>query len=351
MLKLLKRILLLLLALVLITSALALGYRKFAQAEIRDAVHINSEQGIQTLETVDINGLQQWIKIRGHNVNNPVLLFLHGGPGMPEVAVSHLSDLELEKHFTVVHWDQRGSGKTHREGFREQDLTVEVFSNDALALVDHLRQRFKQDKIYLLGHSWGSMLGALLARDYPERLHAFIGMGQVVNLTENEQLSLEFVRAQAQERNIPSAIEELKGLNPPYVDDPNQLGIQRKWLYYFGGGVSLHAMGDVVRGYLVSPDYSLLDLLGALRGTQIANKMWPEMLLYDFEEDAPSFDIPIYFFAGRQDYNTPSILAEQYLEKLQAPRKEIIWFENSAHIMNVSNSKQYQEALIKILGD
>lgn len=341
---------LLVLAFVLVGGSL--GYRSYKQAQIRAAIHIEAPNGIESLELVSLGGLEQWVKLRGHDVDNPVLLFLHGGPGMPEMAVSHLFDLELEKHFTVVHWDQRAAGKTRRQGFDEADLRVPVFVDDALALVNHLRARFDKDKIYLVGHSWGTMIGTLAVRDHPELFHAYVGVGQLTNLTDNEVVGLEYVRRRAREEGNDAALAELEGLSPPYTDDMDEMSIQRKWLYIYGGGLRGMGFDELALAYLTSPDYSLLDLVAMLKSLSAAKVMWPEMATYDFLTDALEFEVPVYFFAGRHDYNTPSELAEKYLEMLDAPHKEMVWFENSAHLMNASDPDHYQDMLInKVLKD
>ena len=343
----LKWILTIILGLGLILSGLGLGYRTLQQRSIQPAIRIDSPEGVQSLEQVELGGINQWIKIRGHNRQNPILLFLHGGPGMTELPVSHLFDTELEQHFTVVHWDQRASGKTRREGFIEAELTIPVFLQDTLELVNHLRARFNKDKIYLVGHSWGSMLGTLMVRDHPELFHAYVGMGQLVNLTDNEKVSLEYVRQQAKEDGNEEVIAQIKEFVPPYTEDPKQLGIQRQWLYYYGGGYRGITPAMLLKAYLTSPDYSVLDLLALTAGAaSVATHMWPEMAGYDFRIDAIKLEVPVYFFTGRHDYNTPWELTVQYYEILDAPHKEIVWFENSAHFMNVSDPRHYQDMLI-----
>ena len=176
----LKWLLIVMLALVLFLSATGLGYRALQQRNIRAETQIDAPEGIQSLERVELGGIDQWIKIRGHDRSNPILLFLHGGPGITELPVSHLFDTELEKHFTVVHWDQRASGKTRGEGFDEADLTIPTYLYDTLELVNYLTARFDKEKIYLVGHSWGSMLGTLMVRDHPELFHAYVGMGSKI---------------------------------------------------------------------------------------------------------------------------------------------------------------------------
>lgn len=341
------RLILGLLVVVIVTTICGLGYRTYLQTETQSNTKITTPNGIESLEIASLNGSKQWIYLRGHDQNNPVLLFLHGGPGAPEMAIARRFGLELEKHFTVVHWDQRASGKSRREPFSEGDLSMQTYLDDTLALVMLLRKRFNQDKIYLLGHSWGTILGTLTAREHPAFFHAYIGMGQLVNLAENEHLSLEYVIKRAREENNAEALAELLPLTPPYTEDPSELSVLRKWLYHYDGGLRGVTVVELFGLMLRSPEYSILDTLAlALGFDAVSSQMWPEMGKIDFTVQATKLEVPVYFFTGRYDYNTPFVLTERYFDLLDAPQKEIIWFEESAHFMNVSDPDRFQHMLI-----
>lgn len=172
-------------------------------------------------------------------------------------------------------------------------------------------------------------------------------MGQVVNLAISEQISLDFARQMAREDDNKEALAELEPLDPPYADDADQLAVQREWLYRYGGGMRGYSFLDLMGLYLTSPEYSILDCTALVGGmTAVSLQMWPEMVKVDFLTQAPTLEVPVYFFAGRYDYNTPSGLALQYFEKLEAPHKEFFWFEESAHFMNISDPDRYQDLLI-----
>jgi pimeloyl-ACP methyl ester carboxylesterase len=336
------------LILILATAGSGLGYRAWKQSSIEATTAIESTQGIESLEQLELNGSIQWIYLRGHDIANPVLLFLHGGPGTVELPVARHFGLEVEKHFTVVHWDQRGAGKSRSEDFAESDLTIRTHMDDALALVNQLRARFDQDKIYLVGHSWGSVLGTLIVRDNPDLFHAYVGMGQLVNMVENETVSLRYVRERAEAEGNTEALAELQGLSPPYSENPAELGIQRKWLFTYEGSIKGISPLSLLALYLTSPEYSLQDVIAVATGTDsIARYMWPELGQIDFFTQAPELEVPVYFFTGRHDYNTPFEITERYFDLLIAPHKEMIWFENSAHVMNASEPEYYQKMLIE----
>jgi pimeloyl-ACP methyl ester carboxylesterase len=345
----LKRGLLVLLALVVAVVAAGLLYRSYAQWRIAAETRITAPNGIESLETVELGSVTQWIYVRGKNRDNPVLLFLHGGPGSPELPLAREFGLQLEEHFVVVHWDQRASGKSAGEEVPPGSLTIERYVADTLELIDFLRTRFEEERIYLLGHSWGSVLGTLVARDRPELLHAYVGMGQVVSMRSNEQISYEFVMRRALETGNENAIGELSPLTPPYEADVSELFVQRKWLEHFGGVVHEGSMLPFVLRGVLSPEYSLLEVLtvvpSLLRG-DLTKKMYAEMLGVNFLEQARRLEVPVYFLTGRYDHDTPFELVEQYYEVLEAPRKEIIWFERSAHIPNLEEPERFQEVLI-----
>lgn len=199
----------------------------------------------------------------------------------------------------------------------------------------------------MIGHSWGTMLGLLVVRDHPELFHAYVGMGQLVNLEENETISLEFVRREAEKEGNDEALQQLANLNPPYVNNIEQLSIQRQWLYQYEGGYRGFGIEDLLKSYITSPDYSLLDLWSMVAGlATVSERMWPEMVGFDARLDVPELQVPVYFFTGRYDYNTPSELTQKYFDVLKAPHKEMVWFENSSHFMNVSDSTRYQGMLV-----
>ena len=159
-------------------------FRFIAQQRIAAQTRIQTTRGVESLERVTLGGIPQWILVRGWDRHNPILLFLHGGPGFPETAVARLFSARLEKHFTVVHWDQRGAGKSYQFGEDRSSWTIQDYDDDTRALIELLLRRFGKERLFLVGHSWGTVLGMRTARDHPELLHAFVGIGQVVNWRE-----------------------------------------------------------------------------------------------------------------------------------------------------------------------
>lgn len=307
---------------------------------------------IYSLEKVQLGGIPQTILTTGTDSSKPVLLVLHGGPGFTEMAVFRIYNRDLDNDYVVVHWDQRGAAASYDPSIPESSMNIDQFVSDAHELVTLLKKRFKKDKIFLLGHSWGTALGLLLAQRYPEDFAAYIGIGQVVNMMDNERLSLQYTLQMANKAHDTAALRELKPLvgrypakNDSSLDD---LYLQRKWLSYFGGAIWGHH------------DYSsILDRIKPgdplFNGEQIAagetfsmRTLWKQFLNIDFFTTAPVLKVPVYFITGRHDYNTPFALVEKYYKQVKAPAKKLIWFENSAHIPQFEEPARFNAVMKEI---
>jgi pimeloyl-ACP methyl ester carboxylesterase len=311
---------------------------------------INSPDSIFELQKVILGGVEQWILIRGNDAGNPVLLFLHGGPGSPEMPLNHEYGELLEERFVLVHWDQRGAGKSHGDCVPTETMNVEQFISDACALTHYLRHRFDQEKIYLMGHSWGSLLGALTVSRHPELYLAYIGIGQVVDMERNEEISYQFVLEEAKKRDEKLAVRRLEKIGPPPYDDLGELMVQRNYLQKYGGATyDAKGYNQMILTNLKAPEYTPADQINYLRGAYFSiNNMWDEVLTYDLTRQVPRIEVPVYFMHGRHDYNTPWELVEEYYEKLDAPAgKTLIWFENSAHSPNMEEPERFAEAMVE----
>jgi pimeloyl-ACP methyl ester carboxylesterase len=338
------------LLLVVTLAGVALGWRAVMQARVKRDTAIAAPRGVESLEKVTLGGVGQWILIRGLDRSNPVLLHLHGGPGSADISIARFFDAGLIRHFTVVHWDQRGAGKSFDPGIAAESMTRAQFVEDIRQLSEMLRERFGAPKIYLVGHSWGSEIGALAAARHPELFHAYVGVAQVVEESSQERISYRFALEQARKSGNQRAIRELEEIGPPPYDGVGELLVQRRWLERFGG-VSRSEEAKfpaLMRRALSSPDYSLLDAVRFFRGQSFSSaRLWDERLETNLFEQAPRIEIPVYFFAGRHDYNCPFEEAERYYRALDAPRgKHFIWFENAAHMIPYEVPGEYARALI-----
>ncbi len=311
---------------------------------------IDSETSIASLEKVRLGGVDQWILIRGVDASAPVLLFVHGGPGSPELPLNHEYGLGLEENFVLVHWDQRGAGKSHSLAVSPKSMNVDQFIADCHELTLLLKERFGRDRVYIMGHSWGSLLGTLTVARHPEDYYAYIGIGQVVDLERNEAISYQFVVDEAKARERAWAQLQLKLIGPPPYSNDLKLAIQRQWLQEFGGAVYRQdGYAELAAVMVNSPEYTALDLFKFSNGVIYSIVlMWDEVMTYDLIEQVPRLEVPVYFLHGRHDYNTPWELAEEYYEALDAPAgKTLIWFEQSAHSPNMEEPERFARVMVE----
>lgn len=305
---------------------------------------------IATLETVTLNSSQQWISIRGKDTSKPVLLFLAGGPGGSQLAAARFALGGLEDHFVVVNWEQPGSGKSF-DAVDRATLTPERYIEDAHALVAILKERFRQEKVYVLGESWGSALGIWLVQRYPEDFHAFIGTGQMVAFLENDLMCYEFALDWARQRGDSAKVEALtKQGPPPYYGS----GMAWKEAAFLGDTFAYMNQNPAIRdnGFntwrdLAAPEYGLYDKVSWFRGVlQTLDVVYPQLWEVDFRQQATKLEVPIYFLIGRHDINAPTVFVEDYYAVLDAPHKQIVWFEHSGHTPWVSESDRFVETMV-----
>ena len=309
---------------------------------LTEAQKITSSNGIDEARAVTIGGIPQWITIRGRDRNNPILLVLHGGPAAPELPNRYLFEAPWTDYFTVVEWDQRGAGKT----FSLNDpaaigptLTEDRMVADAEELVAYLRSAYHRDKIFVLGHSWGSVLGLRLAQEKPEWLYAYVGVGQIINMREGETVGYQFTLDAAKADHNAAALAELNGIAPYPNPDGSlpfaKVNVQRKWNVHYGGLThGRQSYGYWSNAQALSPDYSDRDVASIDAGAEFSlPRLLPDLSRVDFDK-VDRLDCPVVIFAGRYDETTPSSLAEAWYERLKAPTKRFVWFENSAHMIS-----------------
>jgi pimeloyl-ACP methyl ester carboxylesterase len=305
---------------------------------------------IATLEQVTLHGSQQWISVRGQDASKPVLLFLAGGPGGSQLATARYALGGLEEHFVVVNWEQPGAGKSF-DAVERSTITPERYIEDAHALVLHLRERFGQDKVYVLGESWGSALGILLVQRYPELFHAFIGTGQMVAFLENDLMCYDFALNWARERGDAAKVAKLAEQGPPpYYGDGvawKESAFLMDTFNYMNQNPAIADNGANTFRDLAAPEYGLYDKVSWFRGVlETLGVVYPQLWDVDFRQQATKLEVPVYFLLGRHDINAPTVLAEQYFQLLEAPHKEIVWFEHSGHTPWVSESDRFVQTMV-----
>ncbi len=305
-------------------------------------------RGIAETARLPLGGIAQWISIHGRDAGNPVLIALHGGPGVPETALVRHFNGALEDVFTVVHWDQRGAGKSFAKTIPESSMTVEQFVRDLDALVEHVRRRLGTDKVVLLGHSWGSALGTLYAARYPQKVAAYVGTGQIGNLQASELASYAFVLEEAKRRGNAKAVAELTGLGPPPYTE-KQMMVQRRWLARFVGTLGSLPVLKALAIMFLRRGGSPFDLPGIVRGMMFSLRtLWSEVSKINLERDVPELKMPVWFLSGRHDHQVDAGVAAAYFEKLIAPRKTLLWFETSGHFVPFEEPAAFNAAMLEV---
>ena len=317
---------------------------------------IQGERSVAALEKISIGGVDQWLLMRSADVTQPVLLFLHGGPGFAEMCLTRQLNGELENDFLVVNWDQRGAGKSFHSGLTDDAMTVEQFLTDTHEVIHYLKERFRQEKIFLVGHSWGSYLGMRIIQAAPDDFYAYIGIGQMINGRRGDTLSYEWTVKMAEADKNEQALRELRtqaamkdGMFIHGMEEGKH--IQRKWLWHYKGFLRNMSRYGLYLKLFAATEYTLLDKLNYMKGIEFSERMlekeqWLETLTFD--KDIQRVAVPIYFMQGRYDYNCPGELVKAFYDAVAAPRKAYIVFEHSAHSPHFEEPEKYHNEMVAI---
>jgi len=284
---------------------------------------IHRPNSIASLERIRIGEIDQYVLIRGEDNSHPVLLFLHGGPGMPAMYLAHAFQRELEKDFVVVQWDGRGAGKSYREDV-SGTLNTEQLVADTVELTNLLRVRFHHDRIYLVGHSWGTYLGMLAIARHPELFRAYVGIGQLARLSPIAEIQDKYIRESARRVGDQDTIQEL---------EQKGAEVRETLLFKFGGEIhNAKSFAPLLLTGLAAPEYSLRDALDVPKGVSLYSRHFVyNSIPGELMDVITHVEIPVYFFTGRYDYTDPFSLTGEYFLEISAPAKHIVWFEESAH--------------------
>ena len=305
---------------------------------MRELRRILTPDGVERYEAVRIGGIDQFVSMRGTDRRNPILLFIHGGPGFPTAPMAWWATRGLEEYFTVVHWDQRGAGKTYLMNDPKvvgPTIKPERFVDDIEEIVAWLRKDMNKEKVFVLATSWGSYIGLEFARRRPEWLHAYIGMGQAADVPESERRGYAFALAAAKAAGNKEAVAELESIAPYAASgEPiplEKIRIERKWSDFFGGVMAYrtHQTDGIAVG--LSPEYSDEEARRVYEGNGFSqNYLLSDVLSIDLT-DVRKLDCPLIILAGRHDRSVNSYVAKEWFERVQSPLKRFVWFEHSAH--------------------
>jgi pimeloyl-ACP methyl ester carboxylesterase len=321
---------------VFIFVAVLLAYSPGKPEPFLDASGKPLEGSISEKVFVNINGVEQGMFIKSKDATNPVLLYLHGG--MPDYFLTQKYPSGLEDYFTVIWWEQRGSGLSYSADIPPETMTLEQMISDTLAVTNYLRQRFGKEKIYLMGHSGGTFIGIQAAARAPELYHAYIGVAQMSNQLESERLAYEYMLRQFKENGNTKMVRKLEEAPVTMAGGAPRayLAVRDVAMHSLGVGTT-RDMNSVITGIflpsLTSREYTLVEKINMWRGKSHSGvaSLWDTMLATDLTTQATELAIPVYFFEGIHDYTVSYPLAKEYFGKLQAPMKGFYTFEQSAH--------------------
>ena len=317
---------------------------------------MTSPRSISRLESIRLGGIEQWIRIRGKDTSNPVLLLIQQGPGFPMLneAGDANKQWHLEDNFVVVYWDQRACGKSFSRAIPPQSMMIEQLITDTHELIQALAQRFNTIHLYVTGFSFGATIALLTASRHPEHIRAVVGVGPDVQFEAAERVAYDFALEQATRRRNNRALRELRRVGPPPHLNSRSFGTRARWVTNFGGAnrqaTYTRLLLKTLRQLVLSQDYTLSDIVGTLRGIGFTqDHLLPDLANLDLFEMLPRLDVPVFLLQGRHDYVAPPTLAEQYYQMLQAPKgKQLIWFDESAHMPQYEEPGKFRETLLTI---
>jgi len=309
---------------------------------------------IDSLEAIQADGTTQWIRVRGADAANPVLLLIQQGPGLPMInetrRFEHL--LGLEQAFTVIYWDQRGCGRSLRTPTGRDSISLAKMASDTVSLLDFLRSRFG-GKAYVAGFSFGATLGAHAAAQRPDLVAALVAVGMDVDGAAAGNGAYDFALTAARQRGSQRAIRQLEAIGPPPHLTAKQFATRVRWATNFGGVTTGETYATLARGLIASlvrsPDYSAGDVIRTVRGiTATQAALLPELATMDLAATVPRLDVPVVMVQGRLDQVAPGAAAQRYASALQSPGKQLVWFENSAHTPHLEEPGKFRALVMGV---
>ncbi len=297
---------------------------------------------------IKLGGQDQYVEMTGSSSKDPVLLFLHGGPGWPQTPHLRYFNSDLTKSIVLIAWEQPGCGKSYMADSTPQNLSVEQLVNDAHELTQILKKKFHKEKIYLAGFSWGSVLGMHLITRYPEDYMAYFGISQIIDINRSITLSREWIKQQAEikkDKKMLNLVKRLESKDTTLCKTPLDCFYKKyELLTQYGGAIyKKESEAKIKIAETKYEDYKNYDWLKGFLYS--ASRLGNAIFETNFT-NITQLKVPVYFFVGRHDWSLPAIVTEDFFNKLSAPKKELIWFEQSGHECLEEEPANFNNAII-----
>lgn len=303
---------------------------------------------------VIIGGVKQWIRTLGDDINNPVLLFVHGGPGMSTSPLSKFYNADLQKHFIVVDWDQRVVGNSYTGNIDKSKMVIKQYVQDTIEVAEYLIKKFNKNKVFIIGHSWGTILATRAVKERPELFYAYIGMGQIGDQEKSEAIGYNFALKECRNAKDKKGIAELEKIGPAVGGSHSSnewVTIERKYIFKYKGFIhnpELKMMPAMIKCFLRDKDYGIKGLYKYFKCSKInTQQIWPTQLSKaNLFNDVSEVEIPIYIFQGSHDYMTCTEVAKEYFDFIKAPLKKFYLFEEVGHCPNFEDPEKFYDIIV-----
>lgn len=302
-------------------------------------------------EYVTINGVEHYLLHYKTEQEAPVFLFIHGGPGQSEAMMAYVVEEYASRNYNIVYYDQRGAGKTYLRNKKARPDT-EILKKDLLEIVLYVKKAYQKDKVGIIGHSWGSVLGSMFALDYPEHLSCYIGCGQVINLIENERVGYNKLKEAIEQSGNQGDKKKLEKIGEYPVVDTFDMNVMRKMgkVRNLQGKYHLAATFDksMIKMFMNSPIMGIKDIFPFIASMMVNMQVMKELMSFDLRSKGVEYQVPVYYVLGENDQQTPIELSMTYFNEITAPDKKLYLIKNAGHAAMIDNPDDYRKAIYEI---
>ena len=302
-------------------------------------------------EYVTINGVEHYLLHYKTEQEAPVFLFIHGGPGQSEAMMAYIVEEYASRNYNIVYYDQRGAGKTYLRNKKARPNT-EILKKDLLGIVLYVKKAYQKDKVGIIGHSWGSVLGSMFALDHPEHLSCYIGCGQVINLIENERVGYTKLKEAIEQSGNQGDKKKLEKIGEYPVVDTFDMNVMRKMgkVRNLQGKYHLAATFDksMIKMFMNSPIMGIADIFPFIASMMVNMQVMKELMSFDLRSKGVEYHVPVYYVLGENDQQTPIELSMTYFNEITAPDKKLYLIKNAGHAAMIDNPDDYRKAVYEI---